>query len=573
MENVMPTFDVDSCRALMPFFNCTADSTLIYADNAATTQKPLSVIQAELSYYQQQNANVHRGAHQLSQQATALYEQTRDKVAEFINANRREEIIFTQGTTAAINLLATTLGEGLLTAGDTIVLSFAEHHANIVPWQQVAQKYQANIKVLPLTSDGIVDIHHLEDIINVGTKIVAIQHIGNVIGKVNPIDIVINRAKQVGALSIIDGAQAVAHVPVDVQQLNCDFYVFSAHKMFGPTGVGVLYGKYELLETLPVYQTGGEMIKRVSFEQTTFNELPYKFEPGTPNIAGVIGFSAAIDWLLAQQHYQAFSYEKQLTHYTYTQLQQIPELQLIVEKAPYIPLFAFTIEGMHHQDVASALDAKNIAVRAGHHCAMPLMQYLKLAGCVRLSLSFYNTFAEVDCIVATLKQIIHAHNSVTNHTDNFQKNADELNHRIEHTPVLVDFPHTADSVTALFLSCRSWEQRHRQLMLLSKTLPRLDPTERVAEFLIQGCESDAWLITKKINDKFYFYADSDAKLIRGLLVVVIAAFYGQSSAQINTFDLQHYFAQLGLSQQLSPSRVNGLNAIVEQIYRSVANLS
>ena len=529
------------------------DKTIVYLDNAATTQKPSCVIDSYKSYYQKFNANVHRASHSLSVEATTAFEQSREAVRRFIHASSSKEIIWTKGATESLNLIASTLGEQVINAGDEIIVSVSEHHANIVPWQLLAKRNGASIKVLTLDATGVVDVNALDELLNSKTKIVCCSHASNVIGKITPVKQVVEKAKEVGAITVIDGAQAIAHFPVDVQDIGCDFYVFSAHKMYGPTGLGVLYGKQALLENMPPYQAGGEMIKTVSFNQaTTFNDLPFKFEAGTPNIAGVVAFGRTINFIEQYDTKQIQDYEMQLLQYSYQALQALPQVNFIVEKAPDIAVIAFTVQGHHNHDVASTLDSYGIAIRSGHHCAMPLMEHLAIPGCLRVSFAAYNTKEEIDYFITCLKSIIsHANTPLTiGEQDKTIKN-NELD---------------SDSLVALFTNIDGWHNRHREIMLLSKKLTRLDKSARDDESLIRGCESLAWLVASiDKQGTFTFQADSDAKVIRGLLVVVLAAFNGKTANQIQEFDIEGYFETLGLLRQLSPSRSNGLLAIVEKI--------
>ena len=540
-------------------------SPIVYFDNGATTQKPDCVIECYQHFYQKLNANVHRASHRLSTKATTAFEQARDTVKTFINAKSNKEIVWTKGTTESINLLASSLGRKILTAGDEIILAVSEHHANIVPWQLIAQQMEASVKVLFLDTAGKVDLSEFDKLLTKKTKIVCCAHISNVLGKINPINDIIQKAKAIGVVTVIDGAQAIAHFPVDVQLLDCDFYVFSAHKMYGPTGVGVLYGKQALLEAMPPYQAGGEMIKTVSFKtQTTFNALPFKFEAGTPNIAGVVAFGEAINFINQYNHAQITEYEQQLTRYCYHALGQIPQVKFIVEKIPDIPVIAFSIEDHHNHDIATSLDSYGIAVRSGHHCAMPLMEYLNISGCLRVSMAAYNTFAEIDYFIETLLNIIQpehessiaAASTISVYKDiGTSSNVDAGDSAI-----------TSQVIINKFLNVSSWDSRHREIMLLGKQLERLDKSFRNEHNLISGCESLAWLVaTKDSQELFSFHADSDAKVIRGLLVIVLAAFNHKTALQINSFDIKAYFEHLGLMQHLSPSRGNGVLAIVDKI--------
>lgn len=526
---------------------------IVYFDNGATTQKPNSVVESYQYFYQNKNANVHRASHSLSARATQAFEQARDSVKTFINAKSNKEIIWTKGATESLNLLASSLGKQILEAGDEIILAASEHHANIVPWQLIAEQTGAIIKVLLLDETGRVDLKEFDRLLSNQTKIVCCGHVSNVLGKINPVADIIQKAKKFNAITVIDGAQAVAHFPVDVQDLGCDFYVFSAHKMYGPTGVGVLYGKEILLDAMPPYQLGGEMIKAVCFNTpTTFNSLPFKFEAGTPNIAGVVAFAKAINFINQYNAAEVITYEQQLTQYCYEALSNITQVKFIVKQAPDIPVIAFTIKGHHNHDIATSLDSYGVAVRSGHHCAMPLMEHLKLSGCIRVSMAAYNTFFEIDYFIDSLTEIIALEES------NGIVVASEQ-------PCLL---HENASVAIInqFSKIKSWDSRHREIMLLGKKLERLDKKFRNEQSLISGCESLAWLVaTKSSQGIFSFQADSDAKIIRGLLMIVLAAYNEQSAQQIKAFDISTYFEKLGLRQHLSPSRGNGVLAIVNKI--------
>ena len=526
---------------------------LVYFDNGATTQKPECVIECYQHFYKNINANVHRASHQLSGKATTAFEQARESAKVFINAKSNKEIIWTKGTTESINLIAATLGKKILGFGDEIILAVSEHHANIVPWQLIAKETGAVIKVVSLDRTGKVDIGELDKLVTDKTKIVCCAHVSNVLAKINPVNKIIKKAKSVGAVTVIDGAQAVAHFSVDVQALDCDFYAFSAHKMYGPTGIGVLYGKQALLDVMPPYQSGGEMIKTVSFkEQTTFNSLPFKFEAGTPNIAGVVAFAKAIDFISQYHSDEIRDYEQKLIHYCYQALSKIPALEFIVETAPDIPVIAFIIAGHHNHDVATSLDSYGVAIRSGHHCAMPLMEYLSISGCLRISMAPYNTFAEIDYLIECLFKIIDQESDSQIPTVNI----DSVENNDTASVAIID----------KFSNAKSWDSRHREIMMLGKQLERLDRNLRNEQTLINGCESLAWLVAAKNSQNiFYFQADSDAKIIRGLLVIVLAAYNGKTAKQIKSFDITAYFESLGLMQHLSPSRGNGVLAIVEKI--------
>ncbi|WP_279464084.1 SufS family cysteine desulfurase [Aeromonas veronii] len=378
---------------------------LVYLDNAATTQKPQAVLDAIVHYYGADNANVHRAAHALSGRATRAFEAARETVARFINAPRGHEVIWTRGTTEAINLVAQSWGMSELKAGDEIILSTLEHHANIVPWQLVAQRTGAAIRVIPLDERGDLDLDAYHAMLGPRTRLVSVAHVSNALGTINPVNRIVAAAKAVGAVTLIDGAQAVAHLEVDVQAIGCDFYAFSGHKLYGPTGIGVLWGRTELLERMPPWQAGGEMIDRVSFSGTTFNTLPFKFEAGTPHIAGAIGLAAAIDFVMEQDRQWLANHEQALTDYLVAGLQQVPGLRLIGEPNQRAGAVSFLLEDIHPQDAATLLDMQGIALRVGHHCAMPLMESLRIGGTMRASLACYNNRDDVDALLAALHKL------------------------------------------------------------------------------------------------------------------------------------------------------------------------
>lgn len=398
--------DVEKIREDFPILKTeVAGKPLVYLDNAATSQKPISVIRALEEYYCALNANIHRGVHFLSEKATDAYERARVKVQHFIHAQSFREIIFTRGTTEGINLVAQSYGRKNLQPGDEILLTLLEHHSNIVPWQMIAEEKGAKIQVVPINEQGELEIEAYEKLLNERTKIVALGHISNALGTINPIRSMIDLAHQAGAVVLIDGAQATPHLAVDVQELDCEFYAFSGHKMFGPSGIGVLYGKEKILETMPPYQGGGDMIRTVSFEKTTYNDLPYKFEAGTPHISGAIGLGVAINYLEGIGLEQIESHEHGLLEYATDALSQIPGLQLIGTAREKASVVSFVMEEVHPHDIGTILDSEGIAIRTGHHCAMPLMHHLKLAATSRASFAFYNTQEEIDALAKGLFKV------------------------------------------------------------------------------------------------------------------------------------------------------------------------
>lgn len=398
-------FDVEKIRADFPILHQQVNGQpLVYLDNAATTQKPNVVIDAISDYYRTDNSNVHRGAHALADRATVRFEAAREKIARFLNAPAAKQIIWTRGTTESINLVAACWGKTNLQAGDRILVSAMEHHSNIVPWQLIAQVTGAKVEAIPVDANGSIDMLAFEAMLDAQVKMVAVGHVSNALGTINPVEKIITLAHAAGARVLIDGAQAVSHWAVDVQKLDCDFYVFSSHKLFGPTGLGVLYGKEDLLNAMPPYQGGGEMIETVSFAGTTFNQLPYKFEAGTPDIAGAIGLGAAIDYLNSIDRTAAAAHEQSLLNYAEEKARATAGLSLIGTAAHKTSVMSFLLEGAHPADVGVLLDKQGIAVRTGNHCAQPIMDQFQIPGTVRASFSFYNTFAEVDRLFAAIEK-------------------------------------------------------------------------------------------------------------------------------------------------------------------------
>lgn len=400
-------YDVAAVRQQFPVLHQQIKGhPLVYLDNAATTQKPLSVINALLTYYSNYNANIHRGIHSLAEQATAAFEQTRDTVKQFINASEREEIIFTSGATESINLVAQTWGRQNIHEGDEILVSEMEHHSNFVPWFMLAREKKAVVKVIPVTEEGALRMDVFDELISAKTKLVAIVHVSNAMGVVNPVEKIIRKAHEVGALVLVDGAQSSVHLNIDVQMLECDFFAFSAHKVYGPTGVGVLYGKHSLLQSMPPYKGGGEMIKEVSIDGISYNDLPYKFEAGTPNIADVIAFQAALEFVNEVGKMVICTHETNLLKHAQQALSTIDGLTILGRSSEKISVVSFVVEGVHPQDIGILLDNKGIAVRTGHHCAQPLMKCFNIPGTTRASFAMYNTLQEVDVFVEALKKSV-----------------------------------------------------------------------------------------------------------------------------------------------------------------------
>jgi cysteine desulfurase/selenocysteine lyase len=400
-----PRWDVDAIRRDFPVLHQSVNGhALVYLDSAASSQRPRQVIDAISRYYEHDHANVHRGVHTLSQRATDAFEGARETVRKFIGARSSKEVIFVRGTTEAVNLVAASFARPRLQAGDEILISALEHHANIVPWQLVCEQTGANLKVVPISQAGEVDFAAFEQLLNARTKLVALAHVSNALGTVVPVKRFVEAAHKRGVPVLLDGAQAVPHTKVDVQALDCDFYCFSSHKMCGPTGIGVLYGREALLNAMPPWQGGGDMILAVTFEKTTFNQLPWKFEAGTPHIAGAVGLAAAIDYLEDLGMGRIAAYEHELLEYATTELQKVPGLRIIGTAPDKAAVASFVLEGIHPHDIGTILDAEGVAIRTGHHCAMPVMDFFCIPATARASFAFYNTPAEIDALVRALER-------------------------------------------------------------------------------------------------------------------------------------------------------------------------
>jgi SufS family cysteine desulfurase len=516
---------------------------LVYLDNAATTQKPRQVIDAVNRFYKTANANVHRGSHALSAQATAAFEQARDRVARWLGVEDSATLIWTRGTTEAINLVAQSWGRQHLGSGDLILLMQSAHHANIVPWQMLATATGARIEVIPLQADGDIDLEAYHRLLEQQPALVALSHVSNALGTVYPIAEFCRDAKAAGATVLVDGAQALPHFDVRLDQLDCDFYAFSGHKVFGPTGIGALWGRRELLEAMPPWQGGGEMIEHVSFEHTTYAGLPFKFEAGTPNIAGAIGLAAAIDYLNSRDRLAMEQHEQQLLQRALNSCHQVAGFRPIPAGSRQVSLISFELAGHHQQDVAHWLDRQGIAVRAGHHCAMPLMQALGLPGTLRASFACYNTFAEAEQLALALDQLVQSEKITQPVADLEQSN----------------YQNAIKSV----YSATDWTSRYQALMRLGQASPPLPPALKQDAFLLPGCESRVWLITELDADgRLNCRADADARILRALLALLLDQVNGLTPSQLLATDLEDKLSQLDIQRHLSPSRGNGLLAII-----------
>ncbi len=400
-------YDVAAIRADFPTLHQDIHGKpLVYLDNAATTQKPKQVLETLQHYYEMDNANIHRGVHELSMRATKDYEAARDTMRDFLGAKASKECIFVRGTTEAINLVAHSFVRPRLSAGDEILVTTMEHHSNIVPWQLIAEQVGAHVRAVPINDDGELDMAAFETMIGPQTKFISVVHVSNALGTVNPVKDIVALAHKHGVPILLDGAQAAPHIPINVQELGCDFYAISGHKMYGPTGIGVLWGKEEHLDAMVPYQGGGEMIASVSFEKTTYNELPHKFEAGTPNIAGTIGLGAAAKYLMALGLDNVAAHEHALLEYATAQVKDLPGIRIIGTAADKASVLSFTIDGVHPHDVGSLLDHEGVAIRTGHHCAQPVMEFFKVPATNRASFGLYNTMEEVDALVAAIRTTI-----------------------------------------------------------------------------------------------------------------------------------------------------------------------
>lgn len=572
-DMIMPhrLFNVEKVREEYPvFFSQAADMTscidnytsIIHLNNAATTHKPLSVIQAVSDFYRNDNANVHRASQLISAKTTHNFESARCTLQQFLNARYTEEVIWTKGATESINLVAQSWGRAHLTSGDEIVLMASEHHANIVPWQQVAKEVGAVIRVVPVTSDAVLDLQVFSQLLNDKTRLVGIGHVSNATGRINPVERIIAMAHEVGAVVLVDGAQAASHFAIDVQALGCDFYVVSGHKIYGPNGIGVLYGRRELLEKMSPWQTGGGMVSKVSFnEEACFNPLPFKLEAGTPNIAAVLGLAEAVHYLQAFDRQSIIAHETQLLQRLYDGLNALPGIHVIGERDFRAGVISFTSADHHHQDLSLLLSNSGIIIRSGHHCAMPLMESLGLKGTLRVSVAMYTTNEDVERFLQVLKAILLECVDGTNTRPESKKSS--LSGSWQKVLAEVENPQIVNAL----LKRHNWSSRYREIMRLGKSLPEFPEALRCEEYLIPGCESQVWLVIEhdeRVNT-INCYSDSDSGVMRGLIALLLTLVNGKSPQMIMEAPLESWFDQLGLVQHLSPTRGSGLRTMLEAI--------
>lgn len=519
---------------------------LVYLDNAATTQKPRTVIDTIGRFYKTGNANVHRGSHALSAQATTAFEQARNSLARWLGVANSTSLIWTRGTTESINLVAQSWGRQNLRSGDLILLMQSAHHANIVPWQMLAAATGAQIKVIPLLANGDLNLEAYRRLLEQSPALVALSHVSNALGTIYPIDILCRDAKAAGATVLVDGAQALPHFDVCLDKIGCDFYALSGHKVFGPTGIGVLWGRHELLKAMPPWQGGGEMIERVSFDRTTYADLPFKFEAGTPHIAGAIGLAAAVDYLDGQDRLAMEQHEQALLQHALDCCSQINGFKPVASGSHQVSLMSFELEGHHQQDVAHWLDRHGIAVRAGHHCAMPLMQALGLPGTLRASFAFYNSLQEAEQLAQALDQLVQS-----------QKNTQ---------PVADMEQRSYSKAIKGVYSATNWTSRYQALMQLGQASTPLPPALKLDRYLLQGCESRVWLIIElDAAGHLNCRADADARILRALLTLLLEQANGMTPEQLLATDLEATLNQLDIQRHLSPSRGNGLLAIIRAL--------
>jgi cysteine desulfurase/selenocysteine lyase len=546
---------------------------LVYFDNAATTQKPQAVLDALQHYYTHDNANIHRAVHLLGERATRAYEEARHKVCRFLGAAEPREIIFTRGTTEGINLVAQTWGRTNLRAGGEIVLSAMEHHSNIVPWQMVCEQTGAVLRVAPIADDGALLLDEYEKLLSDRTRLVAMVHVSNSLGTIVPVRRVIELAHARGALVLLDGAQSVPHLPVNVRELDCDFFVMSGHKVYGPTGIGALYGRASLLERMPPYQGGGSMIKSVTFAKTTYEDVPNRFEAGTPHIAGAIGLGAALDYVRAVGPERIAAHEEKLLRYATDKMRQIRGVRLIGDAPHKAAVISFVIDEppIASLDIGTKLDLEGIAVRTGHHCCQPVMDRFGIPSTTRMSFAMYNTTAEIDLFVDALRGLIADASA--------RSQAPAQTKGIEPTYPRAAAPspgEAADELAEEFDLFDNWADRYQYLIERGEAIPPLPDEFRTEANRVRGCQSTVYLWARKrpgTSDVIEFVADSDADLVRGLIDVLERLYSGQKAPDVLAFDVEGFFARLGLDQHLTLGRRNGLSSMVQRIRHFAVTLA
>ncbi|MGO9600096.1 MAG: SufS family cysteine desulfurase [Isosphaeraceae bacterium] len=573
-----PAFDLAAIRREFPLLaRHVHEKPLVYLDNAATTQKPRAVLDAISSYYEQSCANVHRGVHALSDRATSLYEQARVEAAEFIGAASPREIVFVRGATEAINLAAHSFGTQHVGPGDEVIITWMEHHANIVPWQILCAQRGAALRVVPITDLGELQLDAYQRMLSPRTKLVALTHVSNALGTVNPVRQMIAMAHQQGASVLIDGAQAIAHVEVDVQDLDCDFYAFSGHKVYGPMGIGVLYGKLRHLESMPPCQFGGDMIETVTFEKTSYAPAPVKFEAGTPNVGGAIGLAAALQWLKNMDRPAIKRHEMQLVESCVRSLSAIPGVRIVGQPACRAGSVSFVLEDppVSALDVGTRLDLEGIAVRTGHHCCQPLMQRLGVAGTVRASFAIYNSPEEVQLLAEHLGRIAE-NQGPKRHRAAVSRPRPEIQLPEERDASAATVEAAAQALLVEFEGLGDWAERYEYLIDLGKHLPPMPARLKTEANRVRGCQSTVYLapwVRSGSDDVVEFLADSESEIVRGLVALLQSLYSGKLAAQILDFDLSGLLARLGLATNLTLSRRNGLAEMVKRLRSFAAGLT
>jgi len=563
--------DLSHHRKDFPILSTTVrGNPLVYLDNGATTQKPAIVIETIENFYRRHNANIHRGVYSLSQEATDAYEWARRRIAQFINA-AENEVVFTRGTTESINLVAASWGRANLKAGDEIILTALEHHSNIVPWQLVAEATGAVIRVIPVNDAGELLLDEYEKLLSPRTKMVAVGHVSNSLGTINDVARIIAKAHAAGALTLIDGAQWVAHHATDVQKLDCDFYAFSGHKLFGPTGIGVLFGKCKHLEKMPPYQGGGDMIESVSFQKTLYAKPPSRFEAGTPNIAGAIGLAAAIDYVSSVGFDQIEPYESDLLAYATEQVARVPGLRIIGAARSKATVISFVLEDpvVPMLQIGMELDHDGIAVRTGHHCCQPLMDRMNVPGTSRISMAFYNTRGDIDAAVASLQRIVKDARAAQ---PAVAKTPLETKGELPYPQALADSVSSAgDALAEDFEMLEDREAKNEYVLEMGAKLPNSFAVLKKVTPRVVGCMSEVYLVARRkpgTKDVLEFIADADAPIVRGLISVLQGLFSGQRVGEILAYDVEGFFRRIGLDSFISSQRRNGLAGMIYRLRQS-----
>jgi len=576
------TFDPLSIRADFPILATSVrGKPLVYLDNGATTQKPRQVIDAISRYYETQNANIHRGVYQLSQDATEAYESARRKVAAFLNAGDEKQVIFTRGTTEGINLVGACWGRKFLQPGDEVIVSAMEHHSNIVPWQMACELTGAVLRVIPINDAGELRMDEYAKLLGPRTKFVSVTHLSNSLGTINDVKTIASMAHQAGARILVDGAQWVAHHATDVQDLGVDFYAFSGHKLFGPTGIGALYGRRELLEAMPPYQGGGDMIESVTFEKTTYAQLPNKFEAGTPDIAGAVGLGAAIDYLSAIGFDAFAAHEEELLRYATERLQQVRGLRIVGTAAKKGTVLSFVLEdpAVSSLDIGMKLDAEGIAVRTGHHCCQPVMARFGIPSTARASLAMYNTRQDIDALAAGLEKIVAAARGSARDAAPPQGARSNGSPQPEVTypkAAGISPQAVADELAEVFEILGERDAKNEYVLDMAQKLPHTFELLKKVTTRVPGCMSEVYLVGRRSPgspEVLEFIADANADIVRGLIALLQRLYSGQRAADVLAFDIEAFFRRIGLDQFITSQRRNGLGGMIQKIRETAGRIT